>query len=92
MTTIVSVASHWKLTPAESEILWILYRKASYVSVEDLAEYTDRPHSTDEDYHKADKTIRVLLTRLRKKLPEGSIKAKYGVGYRLMDMSLVDAI
>jgi len=90
MTTIVSVASRWRLTPAESEILWIMHRKAEYVSIGDFAVYTGRPHQTEQDHYRTDKTIRVLLTRLRKKLPKDSIKSKYGVGYKLVNPKVMD--
>jgi DNA-binding response OmpR family regulator len=68
-----------QLSQHESIIMEILAMKVNFVySIEDI---TDMFYS--QEIYIDESNIRTTIFRLRKKLPEGSIKAHYGRGYSL---------
>jgi len=69
------------LTSHEFKLLaQLMQRKGEVLSRTELAE-----HLYPQDSERDSNTIEVVVGRLRKKLPEGSIEAVRGLGYRLTD-------
>lgn len=92
MSNIDKLISALKLTRSEAEILWILYVKGTVVSSLEITELTGRPCDSDAEIKKSDRVLRVLLTKMRKKLPEGAIESRYGRGYLLVNPVFVFAV
>lgn len=68
------------LTSHEFRLLsYLMHRPEQVISRSELTE-----HLYAQDYERDSNTIEVFVTRLRKKLPAGSIETVRGLGYRLV--------